>query len=95
MEKLTFEEAKELSVQKWEYIVNNDGKKKGLKKAIPIVKKMYNNCPMCQYHFIQEDISCRDCLYDLTCHTSYQNWDENKTKENAQIVLGQIIGSNC
>lgn len=95
MEKLTFEESKELSVQKWEYIVNNDGKKKGLKKAIPEVKKMFNNCAMCEYHFVQQDDSCRNCIYDLTCNTFYQTWSKNRTKANAQVVLEQIIGSNC
>lgn len=95
MKKLTFEEAKKLSVQKWEYIVNNNGQKKGLKNVIPGVKKMFNKCPMCAYHFIQQDGSCVDCIYDLTCNTFYQTWNKDRTKENAQVVLEQIIGSNC
>lgn len=86
--KLTKAQAKELSIKKWEYIVNNKGENNGLIKALPELKDFPANCGYCEKY----PPTCRGCpiSYCLDGLHPYKKWSKRRTKANAQKVLDLI-----
>ena len=102
MEKLTLEEAKELSQKKWEIIVSQDGDDSGIRKN-PLFMFLHFNCGFCELHSGDfKNPKCEDCeinmgLEKAPCGNSCWNvdhvfaqWANDSTKENAQKVLDLI-----
>jgi hypothetical protein len=98
--KLTKEEAIELSIKKWEWIVEEwDAKYRliinyeKLIRELPKLEFMNGHCGLCEFH----DGECLTCQLGSGsgsgCDTdghAWSNWYDNRTKENAQKVLDLI-----
>ena len=95
MEQLSFEEAKRLSIKKWEIIVKNDGE-----SCIDLLEndkelvKLRSHCGFCErmsigYYLLK----CEECEFGKIsgdCHKNnsyFRIWQLNKNKENAQNIL--------
>jgi len=92
--KLTKKQAKELSVKKWEYIVNNDGRDYGLLKKYPELDNLQSSCGYCEKYL------CDDCPINngflsgcVSKNHPYYKWTKNYTKANAQRMLNLILNS--
>jgi hypothetical protein len=103
---LTRRQAKELSIKKWEWIVSEGGNVMPYQAAgaIPELEYLDNYCGFCELYF--KDRSCKGCPLNLKnkvyseedncgcgCHEKnhpYDNWMNNSTVENAQVVLDLI-----
>lgn len=92
--KLTFREAKRLSILKWEQIVKDKGKliHENLPKE---VKSLFNNCGMCELRHNQGK-GCDTCELiryykdERCCGAAFENWLYNQNKKNAQAVLDVV-----
>lgn len=105
---MTKEEAKELCILKWEYIVNNEGSEDGLINKYPELNKLLYECAYCELYFNDNSKHhCDNCPikikyskrtnkyygFCLTPDHPYNKWDNANTKENAQVVLDLIKNS--
>lgn len=102
---MTKEEAKQLCIKKWQWIVDHDGSSDDIEKALPELVKYPSNCAYCElFRFTNSGVRCIDCPInmglkrlnrDACCHYDHpwNNWVCNRTKENAQTVLDLIINS--
>ena len=97
--KLNTKKALELSIEKWEWIANNNGDQEGLSKALPHLKKLWAECGLCEkYHKrITKLEHCKNCPlntkdkgYCMSPNHPYGIWCENETKANAKAVLNLI-----
>lgn len=99
---MTPEEAKELAIKKWQYIVNNNGDDRGLINAISDLAHLLNECAYCQL-YLYFDRSCsgcplniigQNCLKDDTFYRKWVDaWHRNDTenmKKHAIEVLELI-----
>jgi len=86
--KLTRKKAFELSIKKWELIVENDGK--NLDVWPKDLDSIMSHCGLCQFY------GCKDCPLNLDglCCVNWPHpwsiWRNDQTKENAQAVLELI-----
>ena len=95
---MTFKQAKELSILKWDWLSKHGRLKKELVgthykrllKAIPKLKRYgnYSNCGFCAYYL-------SDCLKcPLDCISLYETWqdceDNNLSKALAKQILADI-----
>lgn len=97
--KLTKKQAKELSIKKWEYIVNNNGIPAGLLDKYPELNELICYCGYCEKYEL-ENHECGNCplfiKVDGINHNCYADihpwhkWYNNPTKTNAQKVLDLI-----
>jgi hypothetical protein len=94
--KLTNEKAIELSIKKWEFIVDNDGSSALLIFDIPELQDFSAHCGLCEFNDRSGDGFCVECPIggeNMSCgyreHAWYK-WEECRTKENAQKVLDLI-----
>lgn len=100
---MTIEEAKELCIRKWEYIVENDGilDSYDLEDKIPELKDCEANCAYCELYSLS---GCEECpinlgvTYDIELSCRQLNhpfliWANNQNKGNAQKVLDLIKNS--
>ena len=92
--KLTKEKAIELSIKKWEWIVENDGSMAGLTLAIPELIGLASNCGLCEKYW-KDHAFCKNCPinYGYDCYDiehPFQEWGIDNTKESAQKVLDLI-----
>jgi hypothetical protein len=95
--KLTKEQAKELSIKKWEYIVGNNGNWKGLVKKYPELANLLAQCGYCE-KYLRKD--CENCPLliqidgiNCSCYDGshpHSKWAIKRTKLNAQKVLDLI-----
>ncbi len=103
----TLQEAYELVLNKWEYIVNNNGSIEGLNDALPELKHLISRCGYCDYFLAKNDnkAACYNCplntkpkIYDdfICCMPNHpwMIWFESKTKENAEAMLDLIKKTN-
>ena len=94
--KLTRKKAFELSIKKWEWIVENNGKLNGLTQAIPEIVSLAAHCGLCEYNDLHEDGFCGNCPIKVngkSCGSSAHPWSiwyDSRTKENAEKVLDLI-----
>ena len=98
---MNLEEAKELAIKKWQYIVYNDGLNNGLLSKHPELGEFPSHCSYCEL-FASLEYSCEGCPirptyvshFELGCcmyHHPFYIWCNSRTKENAQAVLDLII----
>ena len=93
--KLTKKQAKELSIKKWEYIVENGGSSHGLIDALPELSGLLYECGYCEKYRDCGDcpISLKKGKFKYCCGNflhPWTNWCDNPTKANAQRVLDLI-----
>ena len=100
--KLTLQEAYKYAVIKWQYIVNNDGESYGLRDEYPELINFRAGCSYCEL-FWDSVTGCKGCplkarrrvyIREPGCRQpkhSYNIWDDEPTKANAQAVLDLII----
>lgn len=91
---LTKKKAIELSIKKWEWIVENDGSEDFLLDEIPELNDLSANCGLCEKYW-KNDAFCRKCPInkDHDCYDKkhlFHIWLYDKTKKNAQKVLDLI-----
>jgi len=90
---LTLKQAYELSLEKWQWIVDHDGKHDNLPEKF---EKLFADCGYCQYWLGQLKLNCTDCplfidggfmniLTPNCCGSEhpYSIWYDNRTKETA------------
>jgi hypothetical protein len=102
---MTEQEAKILSIRKWQWIVDNEGRtsnKENIKvwEAIPELEDMIYYCPYCELFWRS---GCKKCPLNLRfvhnstgCHQlqhPFYFWCCNTIKANAQKVLDLIINT--
>jgi len=103
---LTKEEAIELSIKKWEWIVNNKGilDTKKLLLDIPELKNIKNNCGLCELHLHHG--LCINCPLDIIegdiVHIGCQKdghpeneWFNKQNTSTAKKVLKLIRSLKC
>jgi hypothetical protein len=103
--KLTKKKAVELSIKKWEWIVENNGKINydKLFKDLPELEGLLAQCGLCQLYVKDICIEkwCEGCPIDIAergnashgCFAKdhpWNTWRKYGTKENAQAVLDLI-----
>ena len=99
--KLTLKKAFELSIEKWEWIVKNNGYEdtSTLIDDIPSLKGLHAQCGLCQkYHeaIVGQRDGCKNCPllinvgYCMTNLHPYYEWRMNSNKGNAKAVLSLI-----
>jgi hypothetical protein len=94
---MTPSQSKALSIKKWKWIVDNNGKYKGLTDAMPELKELVSECSFCEVYFSTFQM-CRYCPLandnfvgcPNTMHP-YSIWRNDQTKENAQDMLNLIL----
>ena len=98
--KLTHEEAKRLSILKWEAIVKNNGSSEHLPE---ILASLLSECGYCEKYRDKWNRNCGKCPLNLKGNLTefsmgclvpghpWNIWADNKTKENAQAVLDLIL----
>lgn len=81
---MTFQEAKDLSILKWEYIYKNKGKISGLLRALPQLSELNAQCGFCQYYLENPSQSedrdyrtgCEECALSIKGKYIYSCLDE-------------------
>jgi len=101
--KLTKAKAKELSIEKWELIIANDGK--SLRYYPEYIDSLMNNCGYCEKYLNLPSTGIKACgkcplipkkvtypgsLGCLQPGHPYNKWTHDNTVENAQAVLDLI-----
>jgi len=88
---LTLKKAFELSIEKWERIIQDNGQ--NTFKDMPQLNSLLNECGMCEYY--RQD--CSECVincgFDDGCNNTnhvYLIWSNHSTITNAQAVLDLI-----
>jgi hypothetical protein len=94
------QEAKELCILKWEYIVENGGSEEGLTENYPRLRDLKAECAYCELYV---KYRCDGCpiqpemqINRLGCFNRehpYNVWYYDSTKSNAQAVLDLIKNS--
>lgn len=90
---LTKEKALELSIFKWEIIIQNNGQYNEKVFAHPKLKKFPFGCALCGKYL---NNSCEGCPFVIEGNNCgdldhpYDNWLNDPTKENAQIILDEL-----
>jgi hypothetical protein len=104
---MTKEEAKELCIKKWEYIVENDGDDSRLIMDMPELNNLVNQCAYCELYIgdrVNERLFCKECPLNINenqrfycgCNTDghpFMKWNNEPNKETAQAVLDLIKNS--
>ena len=95
--KLSRKQAFELSIKKWECIVENDGDERIVLKKYPRFKDYKGDCPLCELY---SDNACKECPIKPKRITSrfgcsnkthpWSIWFDNSNSKNAQKVLDLI-----
>jgi hypothetical protein len=88
MKKLTRKQAFELSIEKWELIIKNKGRRPIFPDRI---EQLFNSCGLCELYYCTNE--CPLCLDGETCtwnNHPYNDWACNNSVENAQAVLDLI-----
>ena len=94
--KISKKKAKELSIIKWEYIVGNNGKWKGLYRVHPELNNLAAGCGYCEKYGENNCDECPLLINNDACTDPghpFHTWTERQTKENAQAVLDLILKS--
>lgn len=97
--KLTLKKAFELSIEKWEMIVKNNGDHPD--KYPKEITCLINKCGLCEYNEPRGPDMCNGCpincgtigVYGVSCNADehlYTIWSDDRTKANAQAVLDLI-----
>ena len=98
MERLSFEEAKRLSIKKWQMHVDADGLNLEVKTDKEL-SELISNCGFCERHFYvsrYDPFNCSDCEFGKVggfcwCNGSlYHKWYWSYSKESAQKILDVI-----
>jgi len=101
MEELTLKEVYDLSIRKWEFLIENPEKEEEIEEMEEF-KNLQANCGYCEYYREQRHGGCWKCplgnKHDgseaphciFPGHT-YNKWKQNQTEENAKKVLDLII----
>lgn len=94
---LSKEDTKELSLQKWEYIVGNDGSDHGLLYAVPDLKHMRNECSYCE---VFRDNECEGCPVNVGRDSKFSGcgqkfhpfmiWHNDRNRQNAELMFNLI-----
>lgn len=90
----TPKEMKELSIKKWEFLVENPGRFMSITSAIPELEEFTGDCPYCDMYFSY--FACEECpvkVDKLNClddNHPFSQYIYNPTSENAQKVLDII-----
>jgi len=91
--KLSFEEAKRLSIIKWELYVNHNGYTSNLPTELD---ELQSNCGLCELHKTKFWHDCDECELSIAGQACYKKdslynlWLENRSKQNAKNVLNFI-----
>ncbi len=95
MEQLSFDEAKRLSIKKWEMHVRGNGESMKVYEDLELNNLLFN-CGFCERHL---DISgnCDKCEFARVAgecgeeDALFTKWTDDPTKDNAQEILDVII----
>lgn len=100
--RLTKKKAKEISVEVWQYLYDNpeiESKIDLPDKMFNKIKKIYNNCPLCEY--FQLRLTMKKCplnisKFDYTCAADcangfYNKWRYSETKRERKKYAGIIL----
>jgi hypothetical protein len=91
---LTPEKMKELSIEKWEFLVKNPDKFRSVTSVIPELEEFTGDCPYCEMYYgffackgCPVQIDEQNCLCD---NHPFSQYIYKPTSENAQKVLDII-----
>lgn len=91
---MTKEEAIELSIFKWELIVEYNGLSLGNVWYHPALANLKHSCGLCEKYRVGLDCgSCPFIIDGKRCTDTdhpWENWYENNSRENAKIVLDEL-----
>lgn len=92
---MTLEQAKELSAKKWELLVKYDGNEHQVVKELPILVPFRHKCAMCEYIWEEQELKCKNCLYDGLCiGHKYNDYLHTPSEETSKKVYKEILKRN-